>query len=254
MSFVNKTVSLVSDEATFIKAFIKSITAEDSRITCEQTDEEIDAMFEAATGYPTFVLDIGDGGKIEFERSNVVNGYAGYYNLKASVNGISTTDTGMLYYQSSTWLKSDIKQRTWRYVVVSNDSMVLVLLGKYDTSPLEICRGSMIQVTSDDKSVTACGYLCKNNDDNMDILSQNLSCIGDTDNNMAVSLSTNRLPYSRQGGTVEVIKNKVVLQGDVVKTECGGLWDCTTVPAYTTLTIDGKLYYTVNNHTLMLCE
>lgn len=233
MSYINKTVSLNSDEKTFIKAFVKELTSADSRITC---DDDIDEAFKDS--YVQFEVNFGENFHVTFGRND---GYA--YFADVYINGNKNVIDGGLQYSESGISRDIVAMRTWKLIVVSNEKSIYVMFGNYNSTMPESPKFSIMGLL--DGSFSAATFAT-----DTDILSSDI--IGtSTGNEGSTYKFADRLNYGVADGSVEIIKDKALLNDTSKFIDFAGLYDCTTMPSTLNVTIDDKRYYTLNNHTLM---
>lgn len=240
MSYVNKTVSVNSDEKTFIKTFVQQLMQADSRITCDTN--VIDEQF-SHSGYPTFTVNLGTNSRIVFTRSEgIFNVAASYYNVAVIING---TQTNFRLVYSSTATRFDVvTTRTWKFTVVANESAVYIAFGNYNSPMPKDAWFSVMSVWSGDLSASTCT-------NSANALSSNFYCTDNANQNLIVKF-TDRLNYKVDDGSVEIIKNKALLDSDGNKiADCNALYDCSNMPQFLQLEIDGAKYLTIGTNTLM---
>lgn len=238
MSYVNKTVSVNSDEKTFIKTFVQQLMQADSRITC---DTDIDEQF-SHSGYPTFTVNLGTNSRIVFKRSEgIFNVDASYYNVAVIINGTQTNV--QLVYSSTATRFGVVTTRTWKFTVVANESAVYIAFGDYNTNIPDSAKFSVMSISDGEFSATAFAAGASS-------LGSTFYCTDNANKNLAVKF-TDRLNYKVDDGSVEIIKNKALLNGKVKFFDFAGLYDCSNMPQFLQLEIDGVKYLTIGTNTLM---
>lgn len=243
MGYINKSVSVNSDEKTFIKTFVEQLTSSDSRITC---DTDIDEQFAGTENTPVITLNIANSGgcKIQFIRRNNLSISNSIYFCDFYINGIKYAVNGDLEYLSTSIMADIIAVRTLKFTVVSNDKVLYIAFGNYNTSMPNSAKASFMCIA--DGNLTAAAV-----NSNANAVSGNFTVTSQLNNGLLYSFAT-RIGYSIANGKLEIIKNKSLLDSDGSKIlTFDGLYDCSTMPQFVNFNIGTSNYFSIGTHTLM---
>ena len=241
MSYIEKSISMYSEELPFLQAFINAITAADSRITC--TTNNLAAQFETETNTPTFTLSVSDSVNeiytITFTRySDLRNSCSEYYITSSTFTDYNFDFSGSYYHQD------DKATRTWKFAVVANSESVYLKLAVYNAI-LSSPNKKWLSIKNNTISACAVGAGSTN------IMSGDFVSSGGQ-----VYTRVNRLPYTYNAADLtklEVIKSKVFVENSTTNRafETSKIIDSTTVTADQIISIDSTKYYAIDSNTLM---
>lgn len=240
MSYIEKSISMYSEELPFLQAFINAITAADSRITC--TTDDLETQFETPTNTPTFTLSVDGIYTITFRR---------YYDLRSGCTGYYVTSSTFTDYSldfiSDRHGRDDNATRTWKFAVVANNESVYLKLAAYNAI-LSSPNKKWLSIKNNTISAWAVGA------GSTSIMSSNFVSTGGQ-----VYNKINRLPYTYNASdltSVEVIKSKVFVENSTTNRafEASKIIDSTTVTADRIISIDSTKYYALDSNTLMEIE
>ncbi|MDD6488553.1 MAG: hypothetical protein PUG48_01890 [Clostridia bacterium] len=240
MSYVNTIISLSSDEKTFVKTFIEQLTAADSKITC---DTDIDEQFSDTKNTPEFTVNFGTNCKIIFTRNGVLSTAAANYKIVVKINDTQYGNVFSIGYSQTALAQTAVAVRVWKFIVAANESSVYIALGSYSNTMPNSASLSFISIAESGFSaatVTTNAAAVSSN-----FYGTNTGNIGNTYN------FANRLLYNADDGKTEIIKNKALLNDTNKVMEISGLYDCSNMPVYTYVEIDGSKYFTLSANTLM---
>lgn len=244
MSYINTTISTNTDEKSFIKKFVEELTAFQGITAVIPSgyatfDDYIDAQFELTSGYPTFSLMI-NGFELIFTRSSAITSGTSGYTLSTALNYSTTT----FYISPSTYSHNDITVRSIKVCVASKGNITALYLGSYNYTNLAFSAVG-ISLSED---LSACAV---SNNQGVRAIGSTFSLTNDL---AAVKVDRCNYIYDASSTTdIEVVKNKIFVAVNSTSkmftiTE---LWDVSTVPAETKLTIGGKTYFSLDAHTIM---
>lgn len=245
MSYINTTISTNTDEKSFIKKFVEELTAFQGITAVVPSgyatfDDYIDAQFELASGYPTFSLMI-NGFELIFTRSTGITGGTSGYTLSTALNYSTTT----FYISPGSSPHSTITVRSIKVCVASKGNITALYLGSYNYTDLAFSAVG-ISLSED---LSACAI--STNGPSVRAIRNTFSLTNDL---AAVKVDRCNYIYDASSTTdIEVVKNKIFVAVNSTSkmftiTE---LWDVSTVPAETKLTIGGKTYFSLDAHTIM---
>ena len=232
MSYIFQTVTSTGDEKTFFQTFVNALTAADSRITCN-------ADIEREIGYSDVYISIAFGvaDTLTFERNNYDTNHT--YNIYSSRSGSQISSLRYSYYSYG---KSDERQRSWSFEIISNDDMMFVFLYDYDGVKRKMGIGLALGDTK------GSGYKA---DSNLpaSLMTANYSFDGGIRANY-----TNMLNYGYSDvnpAMMQIIKGKSLISDGMYKLTINGLYDCSTVPYPAKITIGNRNYYSIDAHTMI---
>lgn len=246
-----KTITSSSTETDFISAFVSAINAEnDSRIVCATDTVE---------GYTVITITIYGNFTITLTRGSA-NTYTTSYYIVSST--LSSGGDERMYYSSSSAAQSSNTSRSFKYSIYTNSNCVFVRLGSYNTSML-----------SPDDSTASAGIkdfiIVKNNNDyycaysfrNQSYIKSVIDSTFKKPTNAGWTAfdtftAYDRLNYTNNGNnpySVEKIASKAFLSGNTTNkgTVLSYLQDCSTVSRDQVIKIGNKMYYTIDDHTIM---
>ena len=241
MSYIEKSISMYSEELPFLQAFINAITAADSRITC--TTNNLAAQFETETNTPTFTLSVSDSVNeiytITFTR---------YRDLRDTCNKYTITSSTFANYEldfSDSYYGQNAKgTRTWKFAVVANSEGVYLKLAAYNAI---LSSPNKKWLSIKNNAISACAV----GEGTTSIMSSNFVSTGGQ-----IYTRVNRLPYTYNAAdltSVEVIKSKVFVENSTTNRafETSKIIDSTTVTADQIISINSTKYYALDSNTLM---
>lgn len=244
MSYINTSVSTNSDEKTFIKTFVATLT-QYPNITAvvpsgyANFNAYIDAQFELTSGYPTFSLKLC-GFELEFRRNAAITSASNGYSVSTSL----TSASAYLNFCSGSFGINTVNVRSFKICIASNNSITYLSLGHYNSTVLSFSAvGILLSSTN-----SACAV------SNTDTIRAIKSTFTDRNGNAITKIDRLNYLYDTSDATsVEVIKNKVFVTANSASRAftTTGLWDVSTVPAEATINIGTKQYYALDAHTIM---
>lgn len=244
MSYINTTISTNTDEKTFIKKFVEELTAFPNItavVPSGYTDfnEYISAQFEISSGYPTFSL-LLNGCKLTFKRNAAITSSTNGYTLSTALN---SSTAGFSIGQSS-FTHIAIGVRSIKVCVVSKGNITALYLGSFNATALTFSAVG-ISMTGNTSAVSI---------SNVQGLRAIASVFSLTNGLAAVKVDRCNYTYDASSTTdIEVVKNKIFVAVNSTSRmfTITDLWDVSTVPAETKLTIGGKTYFSLDAHTIM---
>lgn len=255
MSLSFKTISSGATELEFINSFISALTAEDSRITCSTSD--LSTQFADNDAYPTFIINLGDI-PITFKRSAKSNSGAYYYY-------ISALDTDLNYWQvrfrGDTKYATDTAARTFKYGVMKNNNALVLRIGGFETSVTDPDTTAVsykgvrefLLLTSGLSSYGARSF--RDSSSSASVMDSSLFSLPYSGSS-ATYTAYDRLNYTNNGNnpySVERIVNKAFLGYNTTNKALTvtSLQDTSTVIRNQVIKIGSKMYYTIDDHTIM---
>ena len=244
MSYINTAVSTNSDEKTFIKTFVATLT-QYPNITAvvpsgyTNFNQYIDAQFELTSGYPTFSLKLYDL-ELEFRRYYVIPGSSSLYTVSTSL----TSDSISLYFTATPYSINEVNVRSFKICIASNNSITYLSLGSHNSTVLPFSAvGISLSSTNSACAVSTTGTTRAIN-----------SAFTDMNGNVITKIDRCNYLYNASNATIiEVIKSKafVTANSSSHAFTTTGLWDVSTVPAEAAINIGTKQYYALDAHTIM---
>lgn len=241
MSYINTSVSTNSDEKTFIKTFVATLT-QYPNITAvvpsgyANFNAYIDAQF-ATLSTPTFSLKLYDL-ELEFRRGTDLTTTTKGYWLNADLTPIPSFDISQSYLRYN-----DIGVRSIKVCVAAKDNITALYLGSFNSVLTFSAVGISLSSTN-----SACAA------SNTDTIRAINSTFTDRNGNAITKIDRCNYLYNASNATIiEVIKSKVFVTANSSNHAftTTGLWDVSTVPAEAAINIGTKQYYALDAHTIM---
>ena len=243
MSYIRKNIAVFANELTFIRSFIGALTAADSRITCPT--EDLEEQFADLSSKPQFKLVVDEVLTLTFTRAYPLTQTGYCYYCTDNKGRISSFQ---LYFSSDLSDHRNNATRTWQVRVVSNAKVLRLDIGSYSADMSQPTLSFVVL-----REGTMCGSA-------VSAISVGVTtpaiaqrfCLSDD----IQIIKRDRLNYAYQTDSAvdqELIRSKVfVTPNEAVRVlELKELYDISTVAANTVLTIDGKVFYSLDSHTLM---
>ena len=242
MSYINKSVSINGTEKDFIKAFANELTSADSRITCE-TDIDAEFANEDSSHIITIIFDVSNCYKIKLIRAVAINKATYQYNIQTVVNNVDKSSAG-LYFLGTTKPVTDIATRTFNFMLISNDSTVVMLFGDYNQSLPNVYKYNLMSYHEQDFNVIAYS-------NSINTIASKSEFIRTDENHQGETYKiTNRLLYSRDED-VEIIESKPLVQTNIAVHDMKNVYDCSNVTANNILLIDNNRFFAIDSNTLI---
>ena len=242
MSYVNKTVSINGTEKDFIKAFANELTSADSRITCE-TDIDAEFANEDSSHIITIIFDVSNCYKIKLIRAVAINRATYQYNIQTVINNVDKSSAN-LYFLGTTKPATDIATRTFNFMLISNDSTVVMLFGDYNQSLPNVYKYNLMSYHEQDFNVIAYSNSINT------IASKSEFIRTDEKHKGEIYKTTNRLLYSRDEN-VEIIESKPLVQNNIAVHDMKSVYDCSNVLAGNILSFEDNRYFSIDTNTLI---
>ena len=237
MSYIEKTISMYSEEKPFVQAFINAITATDSRITCAT---DIEAQFADPSNTPSFTLSVNGIYTVTFTRNNSLGGTSSGYPITSSAYSSDSSFS----FSNNPYAKDTKTTRTWRFSVVTNSNDIYLKLAAYDAN-LNSPNRKWLSIKNNTISACAVGTG-----------STNIMSGGFVSTGGQIYKKVDRLPYTYNASdltSIEVIKSKVFVENNTINRafETSKIIDSTTVTADQIVSINSTKYYALDSNTLM---
>mgnify|MGYP007010043085 CR=1 FL=1 len=242
MSYVNKIISINGTEKDFIKAFANELTSADNRITCE-TDIDAEFANEDSSHIITIIFDVSNCYKIKLIRAVAINRATYQYNIQTVINNVDKSSAN-LYFLGTTKPVTDITTRTFNFMLISNDSTVVMLFGDYNQSLPNVYKYNLMSYHEQDFNVIAYSNSINT------IASKSEFIRTDENHKGEIYKITNRLLYSRDED-VEIIESKPLVQNSSAVYDMKNVYDCSNVTSGSILIIDSNKYFAVDSNTLI---
>lgn len=242
MSYVNKTVSINGTEKDFIKAFANELTSADSRITCE-TDIDAEFANEDSSHIITIIFDVSNCYKIKLIRAVAINRATYQYNIQTVINNVDKSSAN-LYFLGTTKPVTDIATRTFNFMLISNDSTVVMLFGDYNQSLPNVYKYNLMSYHEQDFNVIAYSNSINT------IASKSEFIRTDENHKGEIYKITNRLLYSRDED-VEIIESKPLVQNNIAVHDMKSVYDCSNILAGNILSFEDNRYFSMDSNTLI---
>ena len=242
MSYINKTVSINGTEKDFIKAFANELTSADSRITCE-TDIDAEFANEDSSHIITIIFDVSNCYKIKLIRAVAINRATYQYNIQTVVNNVDKSSAN-LYFLGTTKPVTDIATRTFNFMLISNDSTVVMLFGDYNKVLPATNNSSLMSYHEQDFNIVSYS-------NNSTAIASKSEFIRTDENHQGETYKiTNRLLYSRDED-VEIIESKPLVQNNIAVHDMKSVYDCSNVLAGNILSFEDNRYFSIDTNTLI---
>lgn len=242
MSYINKSVSINGTEKDFIKAFANELTSADSRITCE-TDIDAEFANEDSSHIITIIFDVSNCYKVKLIRIVAINRATSQYNIQTVINNVDKSSTGLLFSSAMKFV-ADIATRTFNFMLISNDSTVVMLFGDYNKVLPATNNSSLMSYHEQNFNIVAYS-------DSINTIASKSEFIRTDENHQGETYkTTNRLRYSRDEN-VEIIESKPLMQNSSAVYDMKNVYDCSNVLAGNILIIDSNKYFAIDSNTLI---
>ena len=242
MSYINKSVSINGTEIDFIKAIANELTSADSRITCE-TDIDAEFANEDSSHIITIIFDVSNFYKIKFIRAVAINRATYQYNIQTVINNVDKSSAN-LYFLGTTKPVTDIATRTFNFMLISNDSTVVMLFGDYNQSLPNVYKYNLMSYHEQDFNVIVYS-------NSINTIASKSEFIRTDENHQGETYKiTNRLSYSRDED-VEIIESKPLMQNNVAVHDMKSVYDCSNVLAGNILSFEDNRYFSIDTNTLI---
>lgn len=244
MSYINTTISTNTDEKSFIKKFVEELTAFQGITAVVPSgyasfNAYIDAQFELISGYPTFSL-LLNGTELTFKRNVAITGSTSGYTLSTAL----TSSTISFSISRNSLSRNTLGVRSIKVCVAAKGNITALYLGSFNVTVLSFSAVD-ISMTGNTSAVSI---------SNMQDVRAIASTFSLTNDLAAVKVDRCSYTYDASSTTdVEIIKNKIFVAANSTSRmfTIADLWDVSTVPAETKLTIGGKTYFSLDAHTIM---
>lgn len=243
MSYNRRNIAVYANELTFIKSFINALTAADSRITCPT--DNLDEQFSSTSSVPRFSLVLDGVLTLTFTRNTALASISSYYACTDHKGRIGSLPIPFSY---DTYAPGTNATRIWQTRIVSNSKLLRLDIGSYSA---DMAQPTVSVMVLRDGGMSGSAVSTISSSVTRPVIAQNICLSDDTQ-----IVKRDRLSYVYQTDSAsdkEVIHGKVfVTPSDAVRVlEVAELHDISTVAANTVVTIGGKTYYSLDNHTLM---
>lgn len=245
MSYAIRTITTNTNEWGFIQTFINSILAADTNITLVTDIDELEASYSDNSAKPAFVFNVGGMYTITFTRYSPISTSTDEYVVTSTAAPGVLTD---LYFRDNSQLASATAIRSFRYMVAGNSGCINVRVAGYSYSDVQgYPQISFLAFRANAYSGRGCSFR------NTNIIN---TIFYMTDGDSTPVTKADRLPYAydeSNENNVEIIKNKVFMKYSSTNrfVTVTGLYDVSTVTKDTLRVIDGKRYYSLDEHTIM---
>lgn len=248
MGLITKIVQCYGNEKAFIKKFIHTVTAADSRITCDKTDADIDTAY-AGSGKPTFTFTFDNAFTVKFVRSYDVGSSNNRFNVVLTSVGSSNVTKNLDVNYTNDWLyAANVASRIWNLRIVTGANAIIFHVSNFDNSILNpgyFIQGMFVR----DGSTVAVSFGANASDGNGGIGTS--FYVGDT-----AATAVHRLPYINNienSYSIEVINSKVLKYSSQAAkyVTLTSLHDCSNVTSGKEIKVGNKKYYALNTNTLI---
>lgn len=181
--------------------------------------------------------------KIKLIRAVAINRATYQYNIQTVVNNVDKSSAN-LYFLGTTKPATDIATRTFNFMLISNDSTVVMLFGDYNQSLPNVYKYNLMSYHEQDFNVIAYSNSINT------IASKSEFIRTDENHKGEIYKITNRLLYSRDEN-VEIIESKPLVQNNIAVHDMKSVYDCSNVTAGSILIIDSNKYFAVDSNTLI---
>ena len=242
MSYINKTVSINGTEKDFIKAFANELTSADSRITCE-TDIDAEFANEDSSHIITIIFDVNNCYKIKLIRAVAINRATSQYNIQTVINNVDKSSASLLFLGATKFV-TDIATRTFNFMLISNDSTVVMLFGDYNKVLPATNNSSLMSYHEQNFNIVAYS-------NSINTIASKSEFIRTDENHKGETYKiTNRLLYSRDEN-VEIIESKPLVQNNIAVHDMKSVYDCSNVLAGNILSFEDNRYFSIDTNTLI---
>lgn len=241
--YITKEVSIEGTEQEFITAFLNELTSANSNIVC---NTDIANEFADTGNTPNILLNIAGMGVLQLTRNKPLSDATSTYTFNLFVNNAVKASTGMIFNNNSSSSKYDaVITRTYKFVMHTQEDFQIIKLSDYNKSVYDTYSLCFVSINSE--SVNLC--MPQAISSNKFSLGNNFIRIDSTAKGTTSKLAT-RIPYRNYDGSVEIIKNKVLVVNDIYYYTTSAFYDCSYVSKNSIVTIDGANYIALDEHTL----
>ena len=239
--YITKEVSIEGTEQEFITAFINELTSANSNIVC---NTDIANEFADTGNTPNILLHISGMGVLQLTRSRPLSNTGSNYTFSLFVNNVVKASTNINFNNAPNEYDS-ITTRTYKFVMHTQEDFQIIKLSDYNKSVYDTYSLCFVSINSEDMNLCMPQAISSNKFS----LSNNFIRIDSTAKGTTSKLAT-RIPYRNYDGSVEIIKNKVLVVNDVYYYTTSAFYDCSYVSKNSVVTIDGANYIALDEHTL----
>lgn len=238
MHFLDKTISVNGTEKDFFKKLIAEVTAADDRISC---DTDLDTEFSKESDKPQIIFNLLNVCTLTFTRGQQLSSQSKDYSIELSYNSENISASLNIMNTSNEWNAVAERYITIKLIPAQK---VLIFLIYLQSSKDQIVIGINIFNDSTFQGVsTTTTSLAE--------LYNTFVGVDEKNKNSEYSI-INRLQYTIENeNNLDIIRKKALKSGSAKSLEFDGLYDCSFVQKGSTITIDNKNYYALNNYTLI---
>ena len=239
--YITKEVSIEGTEQEFITAFVNELTSANSNIVC---NTDIANEFADTGNTPNILLHIAGMGVLQLTRNKPLSNIGSIYTFSLFVNNAVKASTSMSFNNAPNEYDY-ITTRTYKFVMHTQEDFQIIKLSDYNKSVYDTYSLCFVSINSEDMNLCMPQAISSNKFS----LSNNFIRIDSTAKGTTSKLTT-RIPYRNYDGSVEIIKNKVLVVNDVYYYTTSAFYDCSYVSKNSVVTIDGANYIALDEHTL----
>lgn len=237
MGLTIKSVNINGNERQFMESFVSELTSADSRIVCEtEITEDLYSV-----GYPEIEFTLNGTYTLRLKRNVVVVNPGNTYAMTVEINGISY-DLGNYAFSNSAYTSGAIVTRSFNFAVFSADDFLELWFGNYDALTLPnnynyniaLLTGSDTNLISYSSSPSASALKAPFYDSAGKVYTMH-----------------SRFEYAVERNKIELVKNKALLSGGTRVLSLESLVDCSSITPFSTVTVDSKSYYALDENTLI---
>lgn len=241
--YITKEVSIEGTEQEFITAFINEFTSANSNIVC---NTDIANEFADTGNTPNILLHIAGMGVLQLTRSKPLSDGSASYTFSLFVNNVVKASASISFNNNPASSKYDsITTRTYKFVMHTQEDFQIIKLSDYNKSVYDTYSLCFVSINNEGMNLCMPQAISSNKFS----LSNNFIRIDSTAKGTTGKLAT-RIPYRNYDGSVEIIKNKVLVVNDVYYYTTSAFYDCSYVSKNSVVTIDGANYIALDEHTL----
>lgn len=168
-----------------------------------------------------------------------------YYTATYNVNGKAISFKMNFIEANSSLYASSIVQRTYKLKIISNDNVIIISFGDYNSASVSQ-YANIIIIYMDKKYISYATTTALNT-----ILDNVIYNLDTSDTQGYRFINQYNFSMDNQQTKIEKTKPLLLNADNTFVANIDGLYDCSTIPQGNILTIGDKQYYSINAHTLV---
>lgn len=247
MGYADRLVQLETNELTIVQRFVQNVLTDCDVIKCiddngnviADTDSYLSEQYQTTSNRPSFILRLLDNCRLQFVRSEVLSDAGNYTVSFIGANGTEYS-LGTVYFSNYVSYPSTVETKRFKYKIVFNSQFIHFSFFGYSLyRNFAVCDIS-------DGTISASSYTT---DSDVNPIYRAFIFPDNTTSGLY-----NRLQYKQNElNKIEILKNKVfwAASNEPIRGRTTAIYDCNYNNDNQQFVIDGKIYITVGNFTLV---